>query len=83
VIVPPTGVKGTESFSAVADGKGTGLAEVIVILKVLEVIAPLASFTLKVMSLKPLAEGRVEQLIYRLEVTEQKTTPGFVWLTIS
>ena len=59
------------------------MAGVIVILKVLEVTAPLASFTLKVMSLKPMAEGCVEQLIYRLEETEQKTTPGFVWLAIA
>ena len=60
-----------------------GLAGVIVILNVLEVVAPLASFALKVMSLKPLAEGCVEQLMYRLEETEQETTPGFVWFTIA
>ena len=73
----PAGVEGKVSFSP-ADVEGAGLAGVIVILKVPEVVAPLASFALKVMSLKPLAEGCVEQLIYRLEATEQETTPGFV-----
>jgi hypothetical protein len=71
------------SFTPAADVEGAGLAGVIVMLKVLEVVAPLASFALKVMSLKPLAEGCVEQLIYRLEVTEQETTPGFDWLAIA
>ena len=83
MIVSPAGVEGKVSFAPAADGEGAGLAGVIVMLKVLEVVAPLASFALKVMSLKPLAEGCVEQLIYRLEVTEQETTPGFDWLAIA
>jgi len=68
-------------FVPAAAGEGAGLAGVIVILNVLEVVAPPASLALKVMSLKPLAEGCVEQLMYLLEETEQETAPGFVWLT--
>ena len=78
----PAGAEGKVSFSP-ADGGGAGLAGVIVILKVLEAAAPLVSLALKVTSLEPLAEGCVEQLIYRLEATEQETTPGFVWLAIA
>ena len=83
MIVSSAGVEGEVSFAPAANGKGAGLAGVIVILKVLEVVAPLASFALKVMSLKPWAEGCVEQLMYRLEETEQETTLGFVWLAIA
>ena len=78
-----SGVEGKMNFASAADGEGAGFAGVMVMLNVLEVVAPLASLALKVMSPRPLAEGCTEQLIYRFEEMEQETTPGFVWFTIA
>jgi len=83
--VPPAGIKGKVRFAPAAGAEpgAAGPAGVMVIRNVLDTPAPLASFALKVISLNPWAEGWVKQLIYRLEVMEQETTPGLLSLAMA